>query len=191
MKIFTIFAVVCLPLFLLVSSVNAEINCVSGSLPNSHVFTRWDGNIQISGGGIIVDGPDTACSTKLGQFDTIRVIQYWESSEYKQQVYTQSDGRPLGSLVTHFLWRTQPGANPIISKKSQGVCKKSKSNRRAVIGIKPGRCEVLLTIVVKEKDVASSNRYCQTPIQLEPQNCGSFLRSGQKISAKLILNFSK
>jgi hypothetical protein len=190
-KSWILFVVVCLPLFLFETSVKAESSCVSGSLPNSHVFTRWDGNNQIPGGGIIVDGPDTECSPKIGQFDTIKVVQYWESSEYRQQVYTQSDGRPLGSLATHFLWRSSPGAKPIISKKSRAVCTNSNSNKRAVIGIKPGKCEVLLTIVVKEKVVASSNKFCQSPIQLEPKNCGSFLRSGQKVTAKLVLNFSK
>lgn len=184
--VFTILATVLLS----TSPAIAAPSCVSGALPSSHVFTRWDGDEQI-GGGVIVDGPKTECTSKLGQFDTIKAVQYWETNDYRHQVYTRTDGRSLGSLNSHFVWRRGLGANPVIKKKSKGVCVNSKSNKRAVVGLKSGKCEVLLTIVANKNDVASSNKLCKTAGQLDSNNCGWFLTVGQRITAKLTLNFTK
>jgi hypothetical protein len=121
----------------------------------------------------------------VGTFDTINAIKHWESNEYRAQVYTRDDGRPLGSLVSHYLWRSGSGISLVIPKSSKRICKISPTNERAVVGLRPGKCQIVLRITVTKRDSEKSRKLCID----STRDCGWFITSGQQMTAKLKVNF--
>ena len=109
---------------------------------------------------IVRNIPDAMCS--------ISISKRFDSSRY---IISALNGH-LGS--THWLWRSGPPFVAKVSPKSIKICKADTSDRRKVIGLKPGKCVV--TLVTR-----TAQRY--TPI--DNTNKGDFY------SASVVIDFTK
>lgn len=109
---------------------------------------------------IVRNIPDSMCSISISKrFDSVRYI------------ISAVNGH-LGS--THWLWRSGPPFVAKVSPKSLKICKADISDRRKVIGLKPGKCVV--TLVTRKAE-----RF--TPV--DNTNKGDFY------SASVVIDFTK
>ena len=109
---------------------------------------------------IVRNIPDSKCSISISKrFDSVR--------------YTLRalEGH-AGSI--HWLWRSGPSYVAKVSPKSNKICKSDASDRRRVIGLKPGQCVVTLVTRKAEKS---------TPI--DDTNKGDFY------IASVVIDFTK
>ena len=109
---------------------------------------------------IVRNIPDAMCS--------ISISKRFDSSRY---IISALNGH-LGS--TQWLWRSGPPYVAKVSPKSIKICKADTSDRRKVIGLKPGKCVV--TLVTRKAE-----RF--TPI--DSTNTGDFY------SASVVIDFTK
>jgi hypothetical protein len=109
---------------------------------------------------IVRNIPDATCS--------ISISKRFDSSRY---IIMALNGH-LGSI--HPLWRSGPSYVAKVSPKSIKICKADASDRRKVIGLKPGKCVV--TLVTRKAE-----RF--TPI--DNTNKGDFY------SASVVIDFTK
>ena len=109
---------------------------------------------------IVRNIPDALCS--------ISISKRFDSSRY---IIMALNGH-LGS--THWLWRSGPPYVAKVSPKSIKICKADSSDRRKVIGLKPGKCVV--TLVTRKAE-----RF--TPI--DNTNKGDYY------SASVVIDFTK
>jgi len=92
---------------------------------------------------IIKDIPDALCSISISKkFDSIRYII---------KALDDSPG------TAHWLWRSGPGYVAKVSPKSNKICKSDASDRRRVIGLKPGKCVVTLVTRKAKKSTPIDN----------------------------------
>jgi hypothetical protein len=109
---------------------------------------------------IIKDIPDALCSISISKkFDSIRYII---------MALDYSSGQ------SHWLWRSGPPYVAKVSPKSIKICKADTSDRRKVIGLKPGKCVVTLVTRKAERSTVDDNT-----------NKGDFY------SASVVIHFTK
>jgi hypothetical protein len=109
---------------------------------------------------IVRNVPDAMCSISISKrFDSVRYV------------LKALEGH-AGSI--HWLWRSGPPYVAKVSPKSIKICKADTSDRRKVIGLKPGKCVVTLVTRKAERSTAEDNT-----------NKGDFF------SASVVIHFTK
>jgi hypothetical protein len=117
------------------------------------------------------DGPDHSTDIVRNIPDAMCSISIRKRFDPNRYIISALNGH-LGS--THWLWRSGPPYVAKVSPKSIKICKADTSDRRKVIGLKPGKCVV--TLVTRKAE-----RF--TPI--DNTNKGDFY------SASVVIDFTK
>ena len=117
------------------------------------------------------DGPDQSFDIVRNIPDAMCSISISKRFDPSRYIISALNGH-LGSI--HWLWRSGPPYVAKVSPKSIKICKADASDRRRVIGLKPGKCVV--TLVTRKAE-----RF--TPI--DNTNKGDFY------SASVVIHFTK
>lgn len=94
------------------------------------------------------DGPDQSFDIVRNIPDAICSISISKRFDPSRYIISALNGH-LGS--THWLWRSGPPYVAKVSPKSSKICKSDASDRRKVIGLKPGKCVVTLVTRKSER----------------------------------------
>lgn len=119
----------------------------------------------------VFDGPDQSFDIVRNIPDAMCSISISKRFDPSRYIISALNGH-LGS--THWLWRSGPSYVAKVSPKSIKICKSDASDRRRVIGLKPGQCVVTLVTRKAEKS---------TPI--DDTNKGDFY------TASVVIDFTK
>ena len=117
------------------------------------------------------DGPDKATEILRNLPNAVCSISINKKFDSARYIVMALEGH--GPNI-HWLWRSGPSYIAQVSPKSAKICKADSSDRRKIIGLKPGKCTVTFTTRKAERFTAIDNT-----------------NKGESYSASVLIEFTK